>query len=181
LLVGGGSDSDSAKVRADVERLLRQRRKVQASRPDDFMVRDPEELISMLTGTTRLLTMLLRAVAAVSLVVGGIGIMNIMLVSVTERTSEIGVRLAVGALEHDVMIQFLVEAVVLSSLGGLMGIATGLAISVFAASAPDVPFLPDVDVAAISFMFSAVVGVRFGFFPARKAATLDPIEALRHE
>jgi putative ABC transport system permease protein len=145
------------------------------------MVRDPQELISTLTGTTRLLTMLLGAVAAVSLLVGGIGIMNIMLVSVTERTREIGIRLAIGAYDHDVMTQFLVEAVVLSSLGGVMGITLGLVASVVGARALDVPFLLNVNIAAISFVFSAVVGVLFGFVPARKAARLDPIEALRHE
>jgi putative ABC transport system permease protein len=181
LLVGTNTDSDSSLVKGDVERLLRQRRKIQPNAEDDFMVRDPQELISTLTGTTKLLTMLLGAVAAVSLLVGGIGIMNIMLVSVTERIREIGVRLAIGAFEHDVMTQFLVEAVVLSSLGGLMGITLGLSISYFGANALAVPFLPDMKIMVISFVFSAVVGVLFGFVPARKAAQLDPIEALRHE
>jgi putative ABC transport system permease protein len=181
LLVGKRADSDSVKVRADVERLLRQRRKIQPNQPDDFMVRDPQELISMLTGTTKLLTMLLGAVAAVSLLVGGIGIMNIMLVSVTERTREIGVRLAIGAFEHDVMTQFLVEAVVLSSLGGLMGIVFGMGFSVLGSKALEVPFLPDMKITMISFVFSATIGVLFGIVPARKAAQLDPIDALRHE
>ncbi len=181
LLVSSNDGSDFSKVRSDVERLLRQRRKVQPGRPDDFMVRDPQELLSTLTGTTKLLTMLLGAVAGVSLLVGGIGIMNIMLVSVTERTREIGVRLAIGAFEHDVMTQFLVEAVVLSSFGGLLGIAIGMGISVLGAGALEVPFLPDVNIIVIAFVFSAAVGVLFGFFPARRAAQLDPIEALRHE
>jgi putative ABC transport system permease protein len=181
LFVGTRTDADSTKVRSDVERLLRQRRKIQPDQPDDFVVRDPQELISTLTGTTKLLTMLLGAVAAVSLLVGGIGIMNIMLVSVTERTSEIGVRLAIGAFENDVMTQFLIEAVVLSSLGGLTGIAIGLMVSIFGSKALDVPYLPDAKIAVIAFVFSALVGVLFGFVPARKAALLDPIEALRHE
>lgn len=142
LMVGKRDGSDSAKVVSDVERLPRQRRKVQPNQEDDFMVRDPQELISTLTGTTQLLTMLLGAVAAVSLLVGGIGIMNIMLVSVTERTREIGVRLAIGAIDLDVMTQFLVEAVVLSSLGGVMGIALGLLVSVLGAQALEVPFQP---------------------------------------
>jgi putative ABC transport system permease protein len=142
LMVGKRDGSDSAKVVSDVERLLRQRLKVQPNQEDDFMVRDPQELISTLTGTTQLLTMLLGAVAAVSLLVGGIGIMNIMLVSVTERTREIGVRLAIGAIDLDVMTQFLVEAVVLSSLGGVMGIALGLLVSVLGAQALEVPFQP---------------------------------------
>jgi putative ABC transport system permease protein len=181
LMVGVRPDSLSSTVSAHVERLLRERRKIQPGRENDFMIRDPQELISTLTGTTRLLTMLLGAVAAVSLLVGGIGIMNIMLVSVTERTREIGIRLAIGAFDHDVMTQFLVEAVVLSSLGGIMGIAIGLAVSVTGARAMDVPFIPDANIAVISFAFSAMVGVLFGFVPARKAARLDPIEALRHE
>ncbi len=181
LLVGTHASSDSSKVRADVELLLRQRRKIQPGDDDDFMVRDPQELISTLTGTTKLLTMLLGAVAAVSLLVGGIGIMNIMLVSVTERTREIGIRLAIGAFEQDVMTQFLVEAVVLSSLGGLMGVTVGLAASYIGAQALEVAFLPDVRIIVVSCLFSAFVGILFGFFPARKAAQLDPIEALRHE
>jgi putative ABC transport system permease protein len=181
LLVGKRTDSDSAKVRSDVEHLLRQRRQIQPGQPDDFMVRDPQELITMLTGTTKMLTMLLGAVAAVSLLVGGIGIMNIMLVSVTERTREIGVRLAIGAFEHDVMTQFLVEAIVLSSLGGLMGIALGMGVSVVGSQLMEVPFQPDMRITTISFVFSAVVGVLFGIVPARKAAQLDPIDALRHE
>jgi putative ABC transport system permease protein len=181
LLVGKNPNSDSTKVRSDVERLLRQRRKVQPNADNDFEVRDPQELMATLTGTTKLLTMLLGAVAAVSLLVGGIGIMNIMLVSVTERTREIGVRLAIGAFEHDVMTQFLVEAVVLSSFGGLSGITIGFAVSVVGAKVLQVPFLPDIEMAVISFVFSAMVGVLFGFVPARKAAQLDPIEALRHE
>jgi putative ABC transport system permease protein len=181
LMVGVREGSTSSVVSADAERLLRQRRKLQPNQENDFMLRDPQELISTLTGTTRLLTMLLGAVAAVSLLVGGIGIMNIMLVSVTERTREIGIRLAIGAFDHDVMTQFLVEAVVLSSLGGVMGITMGLVVSILGAKALDVPFMPDVNIAIISFVFSAVVGVLFGFVPARKAAQLDPIEALRHE
>jgi putative ABC transport system permease protein len=181
LMLGVRPDSNSTKVAADVERLLRQRRKLQPGQDNDFMVRDPQELISTLTGTTRLLTMLLGAVAAVSLLVGGIGIMNIMLVSVTERTREIGIRLAIGAFDHDVMTQFLVEAVVLSSFGGATGITVGMVISVLGARALEVPFLPSPNIAMISFLFSAAVGVAFGFVPARKAAQLDPIEALRHE
>jgi putative ABC transport system permease protein len=181
LMVGVREGSASSAVSADIERLLRQRRKIQPNQENDFMVRDPQELISTLTGTTRLLTALLGAVAAVSLLVGGIGIMNIMLVSVTERTREIGVRLAIGAFDHDVMTQFLVEAVVLSSLGGIMGITIGLVVSILGAKALDVPFIPNVNIAVISFVFSGMVGVLFGFVPARKAARLDPIEALRHE
>ena len=135
----------------------------------------------MLSGTTKVLTSLLAAVAAVSLLVGGIGIMNIMLVSVTERTREIGTRLAIGALEWEVLMQFLVEAVVMSSCGGLIGILLALGGSLVLAGVLGIPFVLNTPIVAISFLFSAAVGVVFGFFPARKAARLDPIEALRHE
>ncbi len=181
IYVSARSSDLTQRVKKDITQLLRQRRKIADNQPDDFNVRDTQELISTLTGTTKLLTMLLGAVAAVSLLVGGIGIMNIMLVSVTERTREIGIRLAIGALEKDVMTQFLVEAIVLSSFGGLMGITGGLGISILGAKLLNVPFLLDMDIVLISFTFSAVVGVVFGYFPARQAARLDPIEALRHE
>ena len=128
-----------------------------------------------------LLTGLLAAVAGVSLLVGGIGIMNIMLVSVTERTREIGIRLAIGALEGQVLMQFLVEAVVLSGLGGLIGIMLGLGLAGLATRALEVPFVLDLTIVVIAFAFSAIVGIVFGYFPARRAARLDPIEALRHE
>jgi putative ABC transport system permease protein len=131
--------------------------------------------------TATLLTGLLAAVAGVSLLVGGIGIMNIMLVSVTERTREIGIRLAIGAVERQVLMQFLVEAVVLSGLGGLIGIVLGLALAGVATRALEVPFVFDLMIVLIAFAFSAIVGVVFGYFPARRAANLDPIEALRHE
>ncbi len=135
----------------------------------------------MLSGTTQMMTMLLSAVAAVSLLVGGIGIMNIMLVSVTERTREIGTRLAIGALEREVLLQFLVEAVVLSSFGGLIGIVLALGSSSLLAGVLQVPFVFNAPIVMIGFAFSAVVGVAFGYVPARKAARMDPIEALRHE
>jgi putative ABC transport system permease protein len=135
----------------------------------------------MLTGTTETLTALLSAVAAVSLLVGGIGIMNIMLVSVTERTREIGIRLAVGAMETEVLLQFLVEAVALSSFGGLLGIALAMIASYVLAARLAVPFVVDPTTVGVAFLFSAAVGMIFGYFPARKAARLDPIEALRHE
>jgi len=135
----------------------------------------------MLTGTTRILTALLGAVAAVSLLVGGIGIMNIMLVSVTERPREIGTRLAIGALESEVMMQFLVEAVVLSSFGDIIGIVLAITSSFWLAKLLLVPFVLNWGIVVVSFLFSTAVGVVFGYFPALKAARLDPIEALRHE
>jgi putative ABC transport system permease protein len=169
------------KVKADIERLMRERRHFAADKEDDFNVRDMQEVLDTLTSSTRVLTALLGAVAAVSLLVGGIGIMNIMLVSVTERTREIGTRLAIGALEREVLMQFLVEAVVLSSFGGLCGISLGLCAAAVGANALAIPFVLKPAIVMIAFAFSGAVGVIFGYFPARKAAHLDPIEALRHE
>jgi putative ABC transport system permease protein len=131
--------------------------------------------------TTGILTMLLGAVAGVSLLVGGIGIMNIMLVSVTERTREIGIRLAIGAQESQVLMQFLVEAVVLSLFGGLVGVLLGLGLAGAASAGMAIPFVFDPGIVLIAFAFSALIGVVFGYFPARRAAQLDPIDALRHE
>jgi putative ABC transport system permease protein len=168
-------------IEQDIERLMRERRRISPGKDDDFYVRNMEELVSALTGTTKVLTALLGAVAAVSLLVGGIGIMNIMLVSVTERTREIGVRMAIGAMEREVLMQFLVEAVVLSSFGGLFGIALALAASVWLAAILQVPFIFSPGIVGVAFLFSAAVGVIFGFFPAQKAARLDPIDALRYE
>jgi putative ABC transport system permease protein len=134
-----------------------------------------------MSGTTQVMTMLLGAVAAVSLVVGGIGIMNIMLVSVTERTREIGVRLAIGALEREVLLQFLIEAVALAAIGGLIGVVLATGASVVLAQVMQIPYRFDPAINLLSFAFSAVIGVVFGYFPARRAARLDPIDALRHE
>jgi putative ABC transport system permease protein len=169
------------KAQREIERLMRERRHLGPSDDDNFMVMDMKEIAKMLTGTTKLLTALLSAVAAVSLLVGGIGIMNIMLVSVTERTREIGVRLAIGALESEVLMQFLVEAVVLSSFGGLIGIVSALAGSLWLSGILRVPFVFNAPIVVVAFFFSAAVGVVFGYFPALKAARLDPIEALRYE
>jgi len=169
------------KVEKAIKQLLRVRRHLSSNEEDNFEVMDMKEIAKMLTGTTQLLTSLLGAVAAVSLLVGGIGIMNIMLVSVTERTREIGTRLAIGALEWEVLLQFLVEAVVISSFGGLNGILLALGASVILSKVLAVPFVFKGGIIAVSFLFSAAVGVIFGYFPARKAARLDPIEALRHE
>ena len=169
------------RVKQQIGKLMRTRRHLSASDDDNFNVMDMKEIANMLSGTTRMMTGLLGAVAAVSLLVGGIGIMNIMLVSVTERTREIGIRLAIGALEREVLLQFLVEAVVLSSFGGLIGILVALASSIGLASVMRVPFVFNAPIVIVAFLFSAAVGVIFGFFPARKAARLDPIEALRYE
>jgi putative ABC transport system permease protein len=181
IWVSAEEGTDTGKVQADMERLLRERRNIAAGREDDFSVRDMKQIAETQTATTTVLTGLLAAVAGVSLLVGGIGIMNIMLVSVTERTREIGIRLAIGALEGQVLMQFLVEAVVLSGLGGLIGIMLGLGLARLATRALEVPFVLDPTIVLIAFAFSAIVGVVFGYFPARRAAHFDPIEALRHE
>ena len=181
MQVSASSGDITAKVQKNIELLLRQRRHIAAKEEDDFHVRDMQEIAARVTGTTETLTMLLGAVAAVSLMVGGIGIMNIMLVSVTERTREIGIRLAVGAMERDVLTQFLVEAIVLASFGGVLGITFGLGSSAFVSPTLGVPFVFDPWIVVIAFVFSTAVGIIFGYFPARKAARLDPIEALRHE
>jgi len=169
------------RVQSDLEGLLRERRHIGPAEDDDFSVFDLREITQTLTGTTQILTALLGAVAAVSLLVGGIGIMNIMLVSVTERTREIGIRLAVGAREREVLLQFLVEAVVLASFGGLVGIVLAVLASAGLTHLMGLPFVLRGGVVLLAFLFSAAVGVAFGFFPARKAARLDPIEALRYE
>jgi putative ABC transport system permease protein len=173
--------ASTEKAERDIEQVMRTRRHISASEDDDFSVMDMKEITKMLTGTTQVLTALLGAVAAVSLLVGGIGIMNIMLVSVTERTREIGIRLAIGALEWEVLVQFLVEAIVLSSFGGLFGILIAFVSSVGLASLLKVPFVFNMGIVVIAFFFSAAVGVIFGYFPARKAAHLNPIDALRYE
>ena len=169
------------RVKSALERLMRERRHLAPNEENDFSVMDTRQIAQTLTGTTRILTLLLSAVAAVSLLVGGIGIMNIMLVSVTERTREIGIRLAIGAYERDVLTQFLVEAMVLASFGGLFGVLLALAASAVLAQVLGVPLILNPGIMVLAFLFSGAVGVIFGYVPARRAAQLDPIEALRHE
>ena len=176
-----GNTVSTEKAQQDITRLMRERRRLARDADDDFNIMDQQEIANTISGTTRTLTALLAAVAAISLLVGGIGIMNIMLVSVTERTREIGIRLAIGAFERDVLTQFLIEAVVLSLFGGTIGISLALAASYAAARALSLPFTLDYSIVALAFAFSAAVGIVFGFFPARRAASLNPIEALRHE
>jgi len=161
--------------------LLQQRHNIRPGRDDDFTVRNQQEIAEAATATSRVMTLLLGAIAGVSLVVGGIGIMNIMLVSVTERTREIGVRMAVGAHGSDILTQFLIEAVTLSSVGGVIGIICGIGASKILSAYAHWPTLISVSSIAIAFLFAAAVGIFFGFYPARKAAALDPIEALRYE
>jgi putative ABC transport system permease protein len=177
--VKDGESTD--KVMKQLTLLMRERRRLSDNEDDNFSILDTKEIAQALSSTTQVMTTLLGAVAAVSLLVGGIGIMNIMLVSVTERTREIGIRLAIGALEGEVLLQFLIEAVVLSSLGGIIGITLATAASLSLAGLMQVPYLFDPGINLLSFAFSAAIGVIFGYFPARRAARLDPIEALRHE
>ena len=181
MLVAVKSDVSTTKAAREVSSLLRERRRIKPGEDDDFDVMDTKQMASTMTSVTSTLTGLLSAVAAVSLLVGGIGIMNIMLVSVTERTREIGIRLAIGAQARQVLLQFLVEAVVLSLFGGLAGIVAGLLFAALATSLLNVPFIVDTATVAIAFLFSAMVGIVFGYFPALRASRLNPIEALRHE
>jgi ABC-type antimicrobial peptide transport system permease subunit len=181
ILVSAEEGLDTSIVAESIRALLRQRRHRPLGSDDDFNVRDMAEIADTVTSTTTALTALLGAIAAVSLLVGGIGIMNIMLVSVTERTREIGIRLAIGAFAGEVMMQFLLEAIVLSTLGGVIGVILGLIGSFFAARSLALPFVIPPEIVALAFAFSALVGVLFGYLPARKAAQLNPIEALRHE
>lgn len=170
---------DTEHVKNRLTTLLKMRRNISERGALNFNIMDTTELADTLTSTTRTMTSLLGAVAGVSLLVGGIGIMNIMLVSVTERTREIGIRLAIGALEHEVLWQFLVEAVVLSSLGGLIGVVLATGLSFGLALWMQMPYAFDPTITLIAFAFSALVGVVFGYFPARRAAQLNPIDALR--
>jgi putative ABC transport system permease protein len=181
LLVSMQDGADSAPLKRSLSQLLRERRKLAESDDDNFNIFDTQQLADTLSSTMGVLTDLLGAVAAVSLLVGGIGIMNIMLVSVTERTREIGLRLAVGALESEVLLQFLIEAVVLSALGGVVGIVIATGASWGLSGVMGVSYVFDPTINLLSLVFSAAIGVIFGYFPARRAARMDPIEALRHE
>ncbi len=181
ILLAARSPGHLATVRQQTDDLLRQRHGIQPDQPPDYVVRTQEEITAAATATTDTMTALLGAIAGVSLAVGGIGIMNIMLVSVTERTREIGIRLAVGAHRRDVMLQFLTEAVMLSVVGGLLGAALGIGSSHAIGGLNGWPVLVSSDTILLAVVFSAGIGVFFGFYPARRAARLDPIEALRHE
>ena len=181
LSVSMEEGADSTPLKASLRQLLRERRKLADGDDDNFNIFDTQQLAETLSSTMGVLTNLLGAVAAVSLLVGGIGIMNIMLVSVTERTREIGLRLAVGALESEVLLQFLIEAVVLSALGGVIGIAIATGASWALSGVMGVPYEFDPMINLLSLLFSAAIGVVFGYFPARRAARMDPIQALRHE
>jgi putative ABC transport system permease protein len=181
MLVGVDDAYQTSTVQASIEDLLRERRNITGGKTDDFNIFDTKQISDTLTSSTTLLTGIVTAVAAISLIVGGIGIMNIMLVSVTERTREIGIRLAIGAVAREVLLQFLVEAIALSCLGGLIGLVVAqlAVLGLVGVMKVDWMFEPQINV--IAFVISAVIGVVFGYFPARRAAALNPIDALRHE
>ncbi len=181
IMVGATSPEETARAQRQITELLRERHNLPPSAEDDFSIRNLTEMASAREESTRTLTTLLAAIAAVSLLVGGIGIMNIMLVSVTERTREIGIRMAVGAKPRHILAQFLVESLTLSLVGGMIGIALGVGAAQWLASQFEWPMLIRPDIIALAVGFSAVVGVGFGMYPARKASRLDPIEALRYE
>jgi putative ABC transport system permease protein len=181
ILVGVDEAYSTAQVQASITDLLRERRHITGGKDDDFNIFDTKQISDTLSSTTTLLTNIVTAVAGISLIVGGIGIMNIMLVSVTERTREIGIRLAIGAVANEVLLQFLVEAVVLSCLGGLIGLVLGQIAVILLSLLGQLPFIFDVQINVIAFLISGAIGVVFGFFPARRAASLNPIDALRHE
>jgi len=181
ITISAASANEVSATADAIAEVIRTRHKIMPGDTDDFMVRTLEEMAAMRTETTRTMTALLAGIAGVSLLVGGIGIMNIMLVSVTERTREIGLRMAIGARGADVLMQFLVEAVVLSIFGGSIGIALGFGISWGVTEFLTWPTTISTDAVALAFGFSAMIGIFFGFYPATKAAKLDPIEALRFE
>ena len=181
ILIVADDEIDTEKVQRQVTQLMRERRRIAPGSDDDFSVLDVKQVMSTITGVIGLLTGLLAAVAAVSLIVGGIGIMNIMLVSVTERTREVGIRLAIGAVRNQVLGQFLVEAIVLSLFGGVFGIGIGIGLILIAQQALGIPFMLNISAIVLAFGFCGLVGIVFGYVPARRAANLDPIDALRRE
>lgn len=181
IMIRTQDNQDSLEVNLALQNALRKIRNVKPGERDSFEIMDTKQIAQAFTSNIQVLTMFLGLVAGVSLLVGGIGIMNIMLVSVTERTKEIGTRMAIGALQSEVLLQFLIEAVTLSALGGIMGIILAFFGSLGFAYAKDLPFIFDIPTAIIAFLFSVFIGVLFGYLPARRASRLNPIEALRHE
>ncbi len=181
IMISGMDGYPGINIVADVSALMRERRGIRQNEEDNFNVFDSQQLAEVVSSSTQVMTSLLSWVAGVSLLVGGIGIMNIMLVSVTERTREIGIRLAIGARAREVLLQFLVEAVTLSCIGGISGIILAYGVCIMFAKEVGAPFIFDPKINIIAFVFSAAIGIAFGFMPARRAAGLDPIDALRHE
>ena len=181
IQVSAKSEDMMSASEEEITGILRAEHRIQPGEENDFNIRNQTEIIEAFSSVTRTLTLLLGSIAAVSLIVGGIGIMNIMLVSVTERTREIGIRLAIGARESDVLIQFLIEAMVLSLIGGLIGIITGISLALILDAYFGIQTFLNNVITVSAFLFSGAVGIFFGYYPARKAAALNPIEALRYE
>lgn len=181
IIVSGQTGADSHEVSLEIEEILRQRHRLRADQDSDFTVHTQEEVASAMGNVTRILGSVLMGVASISLLVGGIGIMNILLVSVTERTREIGIRMAVGAKRRHILVQFLVEAMILSVIGGIIGIVLGLVGTQVIAHFAEIPFVFSPVAILGAVLFSGSVGVFFGFYPARKASNLDPIASLRYE
>jgi putative ABC transport system permease protein len=181
ITVSAVSEDQTEAAKTEIEKIMRKAHRLAGSEENNFSIRTQTELNEMATSVTRMMTLLLSAVAGVSLLVGGIGIMNIMLVSVTERTREIGIRLAIGAREADVLVQFLIEAAIISLMGGVLGIVLGLVTAAAIGHAISTSIVIDPTTIAVSFLFSGIIGVFFGFYPAKKAAALNPIEALHYE
>ncbi len=181
IIISVDEERNIENAKSEIVSLMQERRAVKIGEADNFHIRDMKDILDTMTSTTKMLTYLLGSIAAISLLVGGIGIMNIMLVSVTERTREIGIRLAIGAMQSEVLMQFLVEAIVLSTWGGVLGVGIGLVAGYGVVNVFEVPFIINKNIIVVSFIFSTLIGVVFGYFPARKAAKLNPIDALRHE
>ena len=181
IMASATSESAMDQAKAEIASILRKNHRIATGGDDDFEIRDQAEIVSMATQVTGTLTMLLSAVACVSLLVGGIGIMNIMLVSVTERTREIGILIAVGARSSDILIQFLIEAIILSLSGGIIGVLTGIVIAFGLGKSMGTQVIVEPSMIIMSVGFTAAVGIFFGYYPARKASALNPIEAMRYE
>lgn len=181
IFVSAASEDVAYQAVSDIENILRKEHRIKPGKDDDFQVRTQQQILDIMGSVTGILTLLLTAVAAISLLVGGIGIMNIMYVTVTERTREIGLRMAVGGKNRDILMQFLAESTILSLAGGIIGILLGIGLAFGTSHALNWPFIVSIGSVAISFLVCAVIGIFFGWYPARKAANLDPINALRYE
>jgi putative ABC transport system permease protein len=181
IMASARSEETANLATTEIETILHQEHKLKMGQPNDFDVRTQQEMLEMMNSISGFLTVLLAAIASISLMVGGIGIMNIMYVTVTERIREIGLRMSIGAKNKDILLQFLCESIILSLIGGMIGILFGLALSYLVSKGLNWPFIVSVPAVGISFLVCAATGIFFGWYPAKKAASLDPINALRYE